>query len=388
MLNNTKIKNLKPKDKAYSISDGYGLYVEVKPNGSKYWRQNYRYNGKQKKLAHGVFPKVSLLEAREKRDKALKQLKEGNDPSKLKQLDKSLNQNTFEIIAKEWFEKESINWKASHAAKVWRQVDADILPFLGDERIDKISATDLLSVLKKVEKRGALDVVSRLRQRCEAIFRLAILTDRASFNPATQLVGVLKTKRVEHRKALSEKELPDFLKQHEIVSCDETIRLAFKILIHTFVRTTELRLASWDEIDLKSRQWVIPAERMKMGKEHIVPLTDQTIELFDQVKQLNGNQPYIFASPQRRKQPLSNNVFLQVIFRMGYRGKATGHGFRATASTILNESGFNPDAIERQLAHTESNKVRAAYNRSEYLKERIEMMNWWSEYLERGKHNA
>ena len=181
MLNNTKLKNLKPKDKAYSISDGHGLYVEVKPNGSKYWRQNYRYNGKQKKLAHGVFPKVSLLEAREKRDKALKQLKEGNDPSKLKQLDKSLNQNTFEVIAKEWFEKESINWKASHAAKVWRQVDADILPFLGDERIDKISATGLLSVLKKVEERGALDVVSRLRQRCEAIFRFAILTGRASY---------------------------------------------------------------------------------------------------------------------------------------------------------------------------------------------------------------
>ena len=350
-------------------------------NGSKYWRQNYRYNGKQKTLSHGVYPRVSLLDARELRDKALKQISEGIDPSQSKKVVKLQTANTFELLAREWFEKEAINWTEGHQKKVWRTIEQDLLPFLGDDPIDKITPIRLLEVLQRVEARGALDVASRLRQRADGIFRYALLTERVEQNPATQLQGVLKTKKVKHLNALSKKELPQFLKDLERYDGHPLIKLSTKMLIHTFVRTKELRFAKWSEFDVDAKEWVIPAERMKMREEHIVPLTAQTLELLERIKEYNGHREYVFASPQRPKQPISENAILNLIYRMGYKGKTTGHGFRSTASTILNESKFNPDAIERQLAHAERNEVRAAYNRSQYLDERRNIMEWWSGYV-------
>jgi len=382
LLTSTTLKSLKPKSKQYKRADGNGLYIEVRPNGSKFWRQKYRFNGKEKLLSHGKYPLISLAEARVLRDSALKALTEGLDPSKLKRQSKQDQKNTFYIIAKEWHEKQSLKWKPVHAKKVWHQLECDVLPLLKDQPIDKISPTDLLEVLKRVEKRGALDIASRLRQRCDAIFRYAILSDRATQNPATQLIGVLKTKKVEHRHALDSKELPIFLNKLEHAESHIIVKIATKVLIHTFVRTGELRYAKWEEFDFKERQWLIPGDRMKMDNDHIVPLTDQVIELLEELKPINGHREYVFASPSRPKQPLSENAILNLIYRMGYKNKATGHGFRATASTILNEMGYNPDAIERQLAHAERNKVRAAYNRSEYLPQRVEIMINWSRYLD------
>ena len=382
MLTNTKVKNFKIKSKIYKASDAHGLYILIHPNGSKYWRQNYRFSGKQKTLSHGVYPRISLIEARRLRDQAIDQLRKGIDPGKSKKLDKLKSAFTFELVAQEWFEKEKEAWTDKHAQKVWRSLEQNILPYIGDDPIDKISPIRLLEVLKVVEERGALDVASRLRQRTESIFKYALLTERVQQNPATQLQGTLKVRKVKHLNALSKKELPKFLKDLESYDGHPIIKLSTLILIHTFVRTGELRFAKWPELDFELKEWVIPADRTKMGTEHLVPLTPQVIELLNQLKQFNGQREYVFASPQRPKQAISENAILNLIYRMGYKGKTTGHGFRSTASTILNESNFNPDAIERQLAHIERNKVRAAYNRSEYLNERRTIMTWWSNYLD------
>ena len=207
------------------------------------------------------------------------------------------------------------------------------------------------------------------------------MTERAAHNPATQLVGVLKTQKTKHRNALDKKELPEFFNKLNEFDTHPIIKLATKFLIHTFVRTGELRFAEWDEIDYSDRLWYIPAERMKMNLDHLVPLTEQTLSILKQLELYNSHRKYIFASPQKPLQPISENAILNLLYRMGYKGKATGHGFRATASTSLNEMGYNPDAIERQLAHTEKNKIRAAYNRSEYLKERVSLMQGWSNFI-------
>ena len=261
-------------------------------------------------------------------------------------------------------------------------MEADLFPILKDQPIDQISPTDLLEVLKKVESRGALDVAARLRQRCEVIFKHAILTERAQVNPATQLVGVLKTKKVKHLNALEAKELPAFFTKLESFDSHAIVKSATKIVAHTFVRSQELRLTTWSEIDFENRLWTIPAERMKtQAADHLIPLSDEVIELFKILQQHNGNREYVFASSQRPKQPISTNAMIQLLYRMGYKNKATVHGFRTTASTYLNESGYNADAIERQLSHGERDKVRAAYNRSEYLIERTKMLNDWSHYL-------
>lgn len=381
LLNSTRIKNLKPKAKPYKVADAHGLYIDVRPTGAKFWRQKYRYNGKEKLLSHGKYPTVTLAEARALRDSAIKNLSDSIDPAALKKELKAQKLNTFSELAFEWHEKQSVNWQHNHSKKVWHQLSTDILPSLGNHPISEITATQLLNTLRKVEQRGSYDIASRLRQRCEGIFKHAILSERATNNPATQLIGVLKTKKVKHRNALDSKELPTFLAKLESTTSNEIVKLAMKILIHTFVRTGELRYATWDELNLTDNLWLIPGHRMKMDSDHIVPLTPQVIELFEKMRDINGNREYIFASPQRPRQPISENAILSLIYRMGYKGRATGHGFRATASTTLNEMGFNPDAIERQLAHAERNKVRAAYNRSEYLTDRTQFMTVWSDFV-------
>ena len=234
-----------------------------------------------------------------------------------------------------------------------------------------------------MEARGALDVASRLRQRCEGIFQHAIVTERAQHNPASHLGGALKTKKVEHLKALEAKELPEFFDKLKSFDSHPIVKAATKIVAHTFVRSSELRFTKWSEIDFENRLWTIPAERMKIkSSDHLVPMSDPVIELFQELYKYNGKREYVFASPQRPKQPISENAMIQLLYRMGYKGKATVHGFRSTASTFLNETGYNPDAIERQLSHGERNQVRAAYNRGEYLNERTQMLIEWSQFLD------
>jgi len=386
MLTDQKVKALKPKEKQYKVSDEKGLYLLVKPNAGKYWRLKYRFAGKEKNLAIGVYPDVSLKQARLERDEAKKLIQANIDPvqdkqeQKLKRLE--LSNNSYEVVAREWIEKKRTQWSKVHSDKVLRSFEQDIFPPLGRKPINEITPPILLLALRKIESRGALEVAQRALQRCGAVFAYGISTGICERNPANDLKGALTTPKKENYKALNRKELPVFLSDLEKYDGEITVKLGLQLMVHTFVRTKELIGAVWSEFDLDAKQWVIPADRMKMKAEHIVPLSKQAIEILELLKQLNGRYEFVLAGINNPKKTISNNTLLYAVYRMGYHNRTTVHGFRATASTILNEMGYNHDAIERQLAHAESIKVRAAYNRAEYLPERTIIMQDWSNLIE------
>lgn len=387
-LTATKVKQTRPKKKPFKLSDGGGLYLLVQPNGSKYWRLAYRYATKQKTLALGIYPQISLSDARMKRDEAKQYLSKGIDPSnlmskKVRKLNEIENQeNSFEAIAKEWHELQKGAWSENHSDRVLASLQKEAFKDIGTIPIQDVTAAHVLAVIRKIEKRGALEIASRVLQRCSAIFRYAIQTGRVEHNPVIDLQGALKTKKVEHRSALTQAELPTFLEKLDSYEGNTVTQLALKLVVLTFVRSGELRGATWNEFDLENAEWRIPAKRMKMRKEHIVPLSEQVITILNKLKPITGKHDLVFPSERTWKKSMSENTMLYAMYRMGYHGRATVHGFRATASTILNESGFKPDVIERQLAHIERNKVRAAYHRSEYLEERKQMMQWWANFIE------
>jgi integrase len=358
----------------------------VKPNGGKYWRLKYRLAGKEKNLAIGVYPEFSLKNARLARDEAKKLIHAGFDPVQEKQEQKlkrlELANNSFEEVAREWVDKKSIQWSDDHTHRVLTSLEKDAFPALGRKPINDITPPILLMNLRKIEHRGALEVAQRVMQRCSAVFTYGIATGVCERNPASDLSGALIPPKQENYTALSKKDLPGFLLELEKYEGHITTQLGLKMLIHTFVRTKELRGAKWNEFDLDAKQWIIPAERMKMKSEHIVPLSKQVIEILNQLKHLNGLYDFVFPGIKDPKKTISSGTLIYAIYRLGYHSRATVHGFRATASTILNEMGYNHDAIERQLAHAESNKVRAAYNRAEYLEERKTIMQDWSNIIE------
>jgi integrase len=386
-LTDTRVRQAKAADKAYKIFDGGGLFLLVQPGGSKLWRLKYRFGGKEKLLAIGSYDKgVSLKKAREERDKARNLLVDGIDPGAAKreerQTEKEQTENIFRTIAVDWVGTYGARWTGSHRDRVVGSLEADVFPALGDVPVKEISPPMVLDVIRSVEARGALEVASRVLQRISAVFRYAIQTGSAVYNPAADMKGVLKTRKVEHRPAISRGELPDFLKRLESYNGDPITNLGLKFIILTFVRTGELRGARWDEFDLELGEWRIPADRMKMRSPHIVPLCPQSLAVLEELQLLTGQFELLFPSKRDQQRPISENTLLYALYRLGYHKRATVHGFRALASTILNETGFRPDVIERQLAHTERNKVRAAYHRSEYLDERRKMMNWWGSYIE------
>jgi integrase len=386
-LRDVTLRTAKGSDKPYKLSDGGGLYALIQPNGSRYWRLAYRYQGKQKLLALGVYPDVSLADARERRDAARKLLAAGTDPSEARKEDRrraKLNaENSFEALAREWHENRKAGWTERYAGHVLDRLEADIFPAIGARPITALTAPELLDALRKVERRGALDIASRLLQTCGAICRYAIVTGRAAYNPAADLKGALKApERKRHHAALAHDELPEFLKKLAQYDGDAQTRRALQLLNLTFVRTGELRGAFWSEFDLDAAEWRIPAERMKMRQEHIVPLSEQAVAILREQHQESGRHQFVFPSRKSGPVCMSENTMLYALYRMGYHSRATGHGFRATASTILNEMGFHPDWIERQLAHGERNLVRAAYNRAQYLTERRRMMQHWADYLD------
>ncbi|MDP6166278.1 MAG: tyrosine-type recombinase/integrase [Gammaproteobacteria bacterium] len=381
------IKNAKLKDKAYKLADEKGLYLLIHPNGSKYWRLKYRFVKKEKTLALGVYPDVSLSEARSRREDARLNLRNGIDPGVVKKEQLSAKalkvENSFQSQALEWWQRQKGRWSEGHAQRVWLSLETDVFPHIGQRPITEITTPEVLAVIRKVEHRGALDVAGRVLQRCTAIFRFAIQSGRASYNPATELTGVLETRKTKHRAALPRAELPEFLKRLSCYDGNAITRLALRLLMLTFVRPGELRFAKWDEFDLDNKVWRIPAERMKMGTEHIVPLSCQAIAVLDELSPITGNDNYLFTGERSRLKPISENTMIYAMYRMGYKSRATPHGFRTNASSILNEEGFTPDAIERQLSHLERNKVRGAYTQhAEYLPERIKMMSWWANYLD------
>lgn len=387
-LSDIQAKNVKPKTSPYKITDGDGMYLLVMPNGAKYWRMNYRFAGKQKTMALGTYPEVSLGTARKKRI-AARELLAGDppiDPMSQRKIDRReaaiRAKNTFESIGREWWDAKRDGWSQRHASAVMARLEKDLFPTLGARPLVEIESPELLDVVRGIERRGALEVASKTLTIAGQVFRYAIFARYAKSDISRDLRGALKAREVNHYAKLSEADLPEFLGKLKAYDGNPLTRHAIKLLMLTFVRTGELRGARWSEFDFTKREWRIPADRMKMGAEHIVPLSDQAISVLEQIQTLSGHRDHVFPNEHHPQKFMSENTILYALYRMGYRGRATGHGFRGTASTILNEQGWTPDAIERQLAHGEKDKVRAAYNSAQHLPERRRMMQAWADYLD------
>jgi len=389
-LSAVAIRNAKPGTKPRRLYDSGGLYLEVAPTGGRWWRFAYRYGGKRKLLSLGVFPDVSLVDARERRDEARKLLASGVDPSAHRKAEKRAailrDANSFEAVGREWYGKQSAVWTARHADDVLRRLESNLFPELGDRPIAEITAPELLAAVRKVESRGAYDLAHRMLGVAGQVFRYAVTTHRCERDPSGDLRGALTPHKARNQAAIRPEELPALLKaidRYPEIGERQTA-LGLRLLCLTFVRTTELIGAEWSEfrdLDGKAPTWEVPAERMKMKEAHIVPLSRQTVALLKELRAIAGNSRYVLPGRNRDK-PVSNNTLLFALYRLGYKGKMTGHGFRAVASSALNEAGWRPDVIERQLAHKEPNKVRAAYNRTEYLPERQKMMQQWADMVD------
>jgi integrase len=389
-LTDVKLRNLRTRPTLYRVADARGLCIEVTPAGSKLWRYRYRSNGKASMLALGEYPEVSLADARSRRDEARALLTAGKDPSAERRQEarraREARGNTFEAVAREWITKLEGLWTTHHASDVRRSLEVEAFPIIGSRPVTELEPREILDCLRMIENRGALEVAHRTAQRISAVCRYAVQTGRAKYNPAADLRGTIATRKVKHMAALSREEMPEFLDKLDKYDGRPETALALRLLILTFVRTSELRCAAWTEIDFDKAEWRIPAERMKMREAHTVPLSGQAIEALRALHMMTGATPLLFPSRSNAHKPMSNNTMLFAMYRLGYHGRATVHGFRALASTTLNEQGWPPDVIERQLAHGERNKVRAAYNRAQYLPERRKMMQAWADHLDSLRH--
>ncbi|MBS0854533.1 MULTISPECIES: tyrosine-type recombinase/integrase [unclassified Tatumella] len=385
-LNARQVETAKPKEKPYKLSDGGGLYLLVNPNGSRYWRLKYRVTGKEKLLSVGVYPDVTLSDARSRREDAKRVLAAGGDPGQEKQAEKQAKalavKNNFESVAIEWHEHKAPNWSQGYAEDILEYLTKDIFPFIGKRAINEIKPAEMLSVLRKMEQRGVLDKLKKTRQACRQIFTHAVITGRAESNPVTDLAGALKAPKQKHFPHLSVEQIPGFLNALNDYSGSMITRTATKLLMITGLRTIELRTSEWSDIDFEKGIWQIPAERMKMRRPHIVPISRQARELLEEIHQLTGRGRYVFHGRNDAGKPMSEASINQVIKRIGYDGKATGHGFRHTLSTILHEQGYNSAWIETQLAHVDKNSIRGTYNHAQYLEGRREMLQAYADYLD------
>ena len=386
LMSEVAIRKAKPGKKSYKLSAGDGLWLFIEPNGSKLWRYRYKFNGNDTTLSLGSYPETSFLEAKEKRFAAQKLLQNGINPSSKRKEEKRLakfdSENTFSAVAETWHKNNLNKWTPEHARKLWRRLELHILPALGSRPIKDISTLELLEALRKVEDGNRTETTHRALQTCRAIFRFAVLTQKIGYNPASDLQGALKAHKTVNYPTIAHHQLPRFLEELEKAGTSELNRLAVKLLILTFVRQGEMRRAKWTDFDLKNGEWKIRPETTKMRTLHHVPLSKQAIHVLRNIGKITGNNEYVFASQHNRRHPfMSENTINKVIHNLGYKGVLVGHGFRSMASTILNENGFRADVIERQLAHMPRDRVRAAYNRAEYLPERREMMQWWGDFI-------
>ena len=390
-----EIDGAKPKGKPYKLTDGGGLCLLIAPSGAKLWRWRYYFAGKEKMMALGEYPLITLKEARERHSEARKALANGIDPmaerkaeGEAKQKESEARQreeeNSFENVARDWWKWWLIGKSPRHADTTMRRMEADVFPAYGHKSINAVTAADVRQLMIAVEKRDARDVAKRIHETTSQIFRFAIARDIASRNPAADFKprDILAEAQTENRARVDTKDLPELLVKIDDYNGDVITRFAMKLMAYTFVRTSEEIEAPWSEFDLDEARWTIPAERMKMKTPHIVPLSHQAVEVLRALKQITGNGPFVFAGARDKKKPISNNTILYALYRLGYRDRMTGHGFRGLASTILNEHEFDEAHIELQLAHTKRNKVAAAYNHAKYLKQRTEMMQWWADYLD------
>ena len=382
------IKKSKSSIKEKKLYDGKGLYLLLHPNKSKYWRFKYRFLGKEKVLALGVWPNISLTAARKMRNEAKIILNSGQDPNLVKKnilLNKQVDQlNTFKSVAEEWLLMKEKEWKQNNFQDVKRAIENHLYPDLGHRPMSEINSSELLSVLKKIQDQEKYEATRRARQKCEAIFRYANLSQRCENNPASNLKGTLISPKKKKFNALNPEELPQFLIKLNEYDGSIITKLALRLVLYTLARTAEIRFATWNEFDLESSEplWRVPKERMKMGLEHHVPLSSQALGVIKQVRKYSEGDHYVFHQINNPNKPMSENTMLYAIYRMGYRSHATVHGFRATMSTLLNENEHNPDVIERLLSHQEQNKVRDSYNRAEYLPQRRKLLHWLGDYLD------
>lgn len=398
-LTATHIRNAKPQDKPYRLPDGNGLYLYIAESGLKTWRYRFRVNGKETTFTLGEYPQMSLEQARIARMTARDTAKSGVNPADIRRQEKKEKiekqlavkrafLNSFKNVALEWVNIKRAKWSKDHAQSILASLAADVFPTIGNMPVDTIPPPVVLDVIRAIENRGSQEMARKVLQRMNAVFRYAIQTGTATYNPAADMKGALKEKETIHRPAISSEELPQFLQRLTTADIHITTKLALQFLILTASRTSEVRGATWGEIDFKANLWNIPAARMKMNEPHTVPLPRQALAILNRASILYGQEGLIFPGIRQDSQQLSENTLLYAMYRLGYHSKATVHGFRATFSTIANESGFNPDVIERALAHKEKNLVRAAYNRGEYLEQRRELMQWWADYLQGLEHGT
>ena len=398
-LSDVKVRTAKPEAKAYKLTDGDGMVLLVHPNGSKYWRLRYRFDGKEKMLALGIYPEVTLADARARRDEARKQLANGIDPSDKKKTDKieQAETRTFKEVAIEWHATNK-KWSKDHSNRVLKTLEDNLFPSIGKCNIAELKTRDLLAPIKAVEKSGRLEVASRLQQRTTAIMRYAVQSGLTDYNPAQEMAGAVATAKRQHRPALELSRTPELLHRIDTYTGRPLTRLAIEMTLLVFIRSSELRFARWSEIDFETAMWTIPADReplegvkhshrgSKMRTPHLVPLSLQALAVLEKIKRLNGNRDLIFVGDHDPRKPMSENTVNNALRVMGYNTKVEvcGHGFRTMACSSLIESGmWSKDAVERQMSHQERNSVRASYiHKAELLDERRLMLQWWADFLD------
>lgn len=385
LLSDIQIKRAKPKEKPYTLNDGMGLSLLIDTAGSKGWRFRYRFAGKPKMISFGVYGEVSLAEARGKRDEARSMLANGINPSEARKANKIAlkfaHENSFESVAREWHGSKTTTWSQGYAKEVLYCLERDIFPFIGQRPIEQIEPLELLTVLQKIEKRGALEQTSKIRRRCGEVLRYAVATGRAKYNFAPDLAIALNKPTTQHFPFLTESELPAFVKALENYEGSLVTKYATQLLMLTGVRTIELRAAEWKEFDLDNALWEIPKERMKKRRPHLVPLSTQAIEILKKLQVISGNYSLVFPGRNDARKPMSEASINRVIKLLGYHGRLTGHGFRHTMSTILHEHGFESSWVEMQLAHVDKNSIRGTYNHAQYIIKRSEMIQFYSDLL-------
>ncbi|HFQ8227558.1 TPA: tyrosine-type recombinase/integrase [Citrobacter freundii] len=404
-LTDIKVRAAKPTDKQYKLTDGNGMHLLVHPNGSKYWRLQYRFSGKQKMLALGVYPDVSLADARARRDEARKLLANSIDPGDKKKNDKVEQEEarTFEQLAIEWHATNK-KWSEEHSRRVLKSLEDNLFPAIGKRNIIDLKTRDLLAPIKAVELSGRLEVASRLQQRTTAIMRYAVQSGLLDYNPAQEMAGAVASSNRQHRPALELRRTPELLQRIDSYTGRPLTRLAVELTLLVFIRSSELRFARWSEIDFETSMWTIPAEReaiegikhsqrgSKMRTPHLVPLSRQALAILKQVHKLSGDRDFVFIGDHDHRKPMSENTVNKALRVMGYDTKVEvcGHGFRTMACSSLIESGlWSRDAVERQMSHMERNSVRAAYiHKAEHLDERRLMLQWWADFLDANRERA
>jgi len=392
-LTDVAVRNAKPGPKTVRLRDERGLYLEISPKGGKWWRFRYMLKGKANMLSLGVYPDISLKDARIRRDEARKLLANGIDPGQARKDQKAEaieDSNTFEKVAREWFAKFRLTWTASHGDRIMRRFEKDIFPWIGARPIKDILAPELLTTARRIEARGAMETAHRALQNCGQVFRFGVASGYTDRDISGDLRGAIPPSKEKHHPSVTDpKEVAALLRAIETYQGSFITLCALRLAPLTFVRPGELRRAEWEEINLDAKEWRIPKAKMKMRQQHIVPLSNQAMRVLQDLHPLTGSGRYLFPSVRTAARPMSENTVNGALRRLGYsKEEMTGHGFRSMASTLLNEMGWNRDAVERQLAHAERNNIRAAYNYAEYLSERRKMMQGWADYLDKLRAGA